>query len=277
MKPPRLICLYDGAKTDTLEMGKIATYLRVKLEKVQVIIRDDFLFHYLSKFPSSRKEERIDFLARELAHLKIRKINEREFFKPLPAEVEYEKRKLLNPEVKAFGILYEGFKLAALFSRLVPKGELSLECCHIAFTNQLFGTWDQNNRRYHARVSVYSFPSLISTVGLVEAPAKPKEFYLRRQLGSDPTILKEDFKGRCINYEDPRLTEVMKGYLLQALFFHMTGDPFCKDKNCRLYNAHWQEEVIHAQLETPDELCKDHQAILGSLLSSSRRDGSIST
>ncbi len=267
MKPLRFIYLYDGAKTDKLETGKIAKYLKQKLEKVQVVIRDDFLVHYLSFLPSSQREEGTDFLARELAGLKIRKINEREFFKPLPAEVEYEKRKLLNPNLKAFGILYEGFKLAALFSWLVPKGELSLECCHIAFTNQLFGTWDQNNHRYHARVSIYSFPSLISTVGLVEAPAKPKEFYLRRQLGSDPTILEQQFKGRFIDYEDPRLTEVMKGYLLQVLFFHMTGNPFCKDKNCRLYNAHWQEEVIHAQLETPHELCKSHQAILHSLLS----------
>lgn len=267
MKPPCFIYLYDGAKTDKLEVGKIANYLKGKLERVQVIIRDDFLVHHLSRLSSSRKEERVDFLARKLGGIRIRQINEREFSKPLPAEVEYEKRNLLNPESKAFGILYEGFKLAALLGRLVPKGELSLECCHIAFTNQFFGTWDQNNRRYHARVSIYSFPSLISTVGLVEAPAKPKEFYLRRQLGSDAIVLKEEFKGRFIDYEDPRLTEVMKGYLLQALFFHMTGDPFCKDENCRLYNAHWQEEVIHAQLETPHELCKSHQAILHSLLS----------
>lgn len=266
MKPPCFIYLYDGAKTDKLEVGKIANYLKGKLEKVQVIIRDDFMVHYLSRLSSSRREERIDFLAKEVGSIRIRQINERELFKPLPAEVEYEKRKLLNPEFKAFGILYDGFKLATLFSGLIPKEELSLERCHIVFTNQLFGTWDQNNHRYHARVSIYSFPSLISTVGLVEAPAKPKEFYLRRQLGSDPTILKEEFKGRFIDYEDPRLTEVMKGYLLQALFFHMTGDPFCKDEGCRLYNAHWQEGVIHAQLETPHELCKKHQAILHSLL-----------
>ena len=97
----------------------------------------------------------------------------------------------------------------------------------------------------------------------------PRELYLRRQLGSDPIVLKEEFEGRFIDYDDSRLTEVMKGYLLQAIFFHMTGDPFCKNKNCRLYNAHWQEEVIHAQLETSDELCKNHQAILQSLLSSS--------
>ena len=264
IKHPRFIYLYDGAKTDKLKMGKIASYLERKLKEVPIIIRDDFLIDYLSRLPSFHHEERIDSLARELAQLKIRKINEREFFEPLPAEIQYEKRKLLNPELKAYGILYEGFKLATLFGRLIPKEESSLECCHIAFTNQLFGSWDKNNHRYHARVSIYGFPSLISTTGLVEAPAKPRELYLRRQLGSDSIVLKKEFNGRFIDYEDSRLTEVMKGYLLQALFFHMTGDPFCKNKNCRLYNAHWQEEVIHAQLEIPDELCKDHQAILGS-------------
>jgi hypothetical protein len=265
MKPPRFIYLYDGAKTDKLGMRKIANYLKRKLEKAEVIIRDDFIVHHLSSLPSSQKEERVDFLAKKLAGLKIRKVNEREFLKPLPGEVEYEKRKLHRPELKSFGILYEGFKLAALFSGLIPEGELSSECCHIAFTNQFFGTWDHYNHRYHARVSIYSFPSLISTTGLVEAPAKPKEFYLRRQLGADEAILKEEFKDRFIDYEDPRLTEVMKGYVLQALFFHMTGHPFCKNKNCRLYNAHWQEEMIHAQLETPHELCKKHQTILHSL------------
>ncbi len=105
-------------------------------------------------------------------------------------------------------------------------------------------------------------------MGLVEAPAKPKELYLRRYLGSNGIALKEEFKGRFIDYEDPRVTEVMKGYVLQAVFFHMTGDPFCKNKNCRLYNAHWQEEVIHAQLEIPHGLCVNHQATLNSLLSS---------
>ncbi|GAI83819.1 unnamed protein product, partial [marine sediment metagenome] len=125
IKPPRFIYLYDGAKTDKLEMAKITSYLEPKLKEAPVIIRDEFLAHYLSRFPSSHKEERIDSLARELAQLKIRKINEREFFEPLPAEVEYEKRKLLNPELKSFGILYEGLKLATLFGRLIPKEESS--------------------------------------------------------------------------------------------------------------------------------------------------------
>ncbi|MFN3550645.1 MAG: DUF6775 family putative metallopeptidase, partial [Endomicrobiia bacterium] len=109
---------------------------------------------------------------------------------------------------------------------------------------------------------IYSFPSIISTTGIVEAPAKPKEFYLKKRLGFDIYTLKEEFKNRFIDYNDPRMTEVMKGYVLQAIFFHMTGNPFCEDKNCRLYNAHWQQEVIQAQLNTKNEFCDKHKKII---------------
>jgi hypothetical protein len=53
----------------------------------------------------------------------------------------------------------------------------------------------------------------------------------------------------------------MKGYVMQALFYHLTLDPFCSDKRCRLYNAHWQEEVLEAQLEEP-EFCERHAKML---------------
>ncbi|MFC1860594.1 DUF6775 family putative metallopeptidase, partial [Chloroflexota bacterium] len=115
----------------------------------------------------------------------------------------------------------------------------------------------------------YGVPSIISTTGLVEAPAKPREYYLLKQqyerLGKDLTELKERFKGRFIDYEDERLTEVMKGYAMQAILYALTGDPFCEDKDCRLYNAHWQEELIFAQLGGEYEFCGRHTRILDSL------------
>jgi len=108
----------------------------------------------------------------------------------------------------------------------------------------------------------YGFPSLISTTGVVEAPAKPRDFYLEQQLGVNLLTLKEEFKGKFIDYNDLRLTEVMKGYVMQALFFHITGNPFCKNKNCRLYNAHWQEDLIQAQLTSKTDFCGEHKKIL---------------
>jgi hypothetical protein len=110
------------------------------------------------------------------------------------------------------------------------------------------------------------FPTLISTTGIVEAPAKPREFYLKKQFGIDPLLLKENFKGRFIDYEDTRLIEAMKGYVMQAFFFHLTGNPFCEDPRCRLYNVHWQEEVIRAQIESGYEFCESHNKILKTLI-----------
>jgi hypothetical protein len=113
---------------------------------------------------------------------------------------------------------------------------------------------------------LYPVPAIISTTGLVEAPAKPREFYLAKQqyekLGKDLTELKHQFQGSFIDYGDRRLTEVAKGYAMQAVFYFLAGDPFCEDKGCRLYNAHWQEELIFAQLESGYEFCPRHTEVL---------------
>ena len=260
---PSFIYLYHGAKTDHLNVEEIAGYLERWFKQVKIELREDFFSHYFSHLPAEEKETGVDEIARKLARIKVRQVNRnKSFAEPLDPEVEYERRKLLYGKVKSFGILYDGLELLSLLSRLIPAEELSLDHCHIIFTNQLFGTWSEDDHRYHARVSVYGFPSLISTTGIVEAPAKPRDFYLKQQLGVSLLTLKEEFKGRFIDYNDPRLTEVMKGYVMQALFFHLTGNPFCKNKNCRLYNAHWQEDLIQAQLTSKTDFCVQHQRLL---------------
>ena len=260
------IYLYDGGKTESLDLNEISLYLKNIFKKSKVQIRGDFVAHYLSKFPLKEKEGVIDNLAKQMAEIKVRRIEIKDtVFEPLQGEIEYEKSIISVPGKKSFGILYDGFKLMSLFSNLICEEESNLGHCHIIFTNQLFGTWDEEDLRYHARVSVYGFPSIISTSGIVESPAKPREFYLKKQLGVDICTLKEEFKNRFIDYDDSHMTEVMKGYVLQAIFNHATGNPFCDDKNCRLYNAHWQEEVIQAQLNAKNEFCEKHQEIIKQL------------
>jgi hypothetical protein len=263
---PSFIYLYHGARTDHLNLEKIGGYLESWFKQVKIELREDFFSHCFSHLSPEKKETAVDEIARKLAGIKVRQVNRnKSFAEPLEGEVEYERRKLLYPKVKSFGILYDGFELLTLLSRLIPEAKLSLDHCHIILTNQLFGTWSEDDHRYHARVSVYGFPCLISTTGIVEAPAKPRDFYLKQQLGASLLTLKEEFKGRFIDYDDPRLTEVMKGYVMQALFFHITGNPFCENKNCRLYNAHWQEELIQAQLTSKTDFCGQHEKILTNL------------
>jgi hypothetical protein len=257
------IFLYNGIKKNYLNLKKIKNYLEEKTG-FKIEIRDEFINYCISKISvEEEKIKLIDKLSDDIARIRIINPNKKEIERiPHPIEINLEKKYILKWAEKPIGNFYNGFELILIFSNLIPKEETNLKYCHIVFTNQLFGTWDEKNFRYHARVVVFGFPTIISTTGLVEGPAKPREFYLKKQMGIDPLILKEEFKGRFIDYEDPRITEIMKGYVMQAIFFHLFGNPFCSDKNCRLYNAHWQEEVINAQLKGDYEFCGEHEGIL---------------
>jgi hypothetical protein len=272
--------LYSEPTASTLDFFELSAYVAEVIPHLQIEVRDNFIKFHLSALAESAKQEVLSKLAEEFAKAKVRNPAKQDSeFEPLWGEVNYERRRLSDPHNKAFGILYDGFKMANILRELIPEGETSLPHLHIVFTNQLFGTWEEEDRRYHARVGLYSFPSLLSTSGIVEAPAKPREYYFLKQqyaaLGmQDATSIELDqkFRGRFIDYEDERLTEVMKGYVMQAVAYHLWGDPFCGDKNCRLYNAHWQEEVIQAQLESPYEFCPYHHQKLAELTNEETTD-----
>jgi hypothetical protein len=165
-------------------------------------------------------------------------------------------------------ILYDGFLMQRLFNTMINENESNTDHVHIAFEDRLICTFSQEDWRYHARTIVGGTPSIISTTGIVEAPAKPKEWYMKQmQLATyciDPDDENEDTstKKKYLDYGDYRINFIAVGYVLQALFFFITeGDPFCNDNNCRLYNAHWQEELIHSQIET-ESLCNEHATLL---------------
>ena len=258
------IILYDEGAAQKLSIEEITEYLAQKMGKVQVEVRENPFV----KLPL----DKISDYARKIACTKIQDVSQRILpeQKPLYGEIEYEKRRILG-KTSAFGILYDGLHLQRIFQEAGLRGEYCFEFVHIIFTNRLFATRDESDRRYHVRTSIYSFPSVISTTGIVEGPAKPREYYLLKQqyerLGIELTELNDRFKGNFIDYEDRRLTEVIKGYVMQAVFYSLTGDPFCQDKGCRLYNAHWQEELIFAQLENEYEFCPRHTKILKKELS----------
>lgn len=77
------------------------------------------------------------------------------------------------------------------------------------------------------------------------------------QQGEYANNVENDF----LRYEDPRITEMAKGYAMQAAFYSLTGEPFCDDPRCRLFNAHWQREMFNAQLGGGD-YCPFHRNIL---------------
>jgi hypothetical protein len=254
---PSTIDLHEEGDLCSLDITKIGEYLEEKTH-IPFRTRGDIYKRFSKK--------RIEEVSKELARIKVRDPGKR-FVSgvPLQGEVDYEKRRIGDPSWKIFGILYEGVHYQKIISDLVFKGGVVFKYCLLLFTNQLFGTWDRNNNRYHARASLYGFPNLISITGLVEAPAKPKEFYLKKQIGTPVEWLKEEYQGTFLDHGDLRTTDVLKGYAMQALLFHITGDPFCEDRDCRLFNSHWQEEVLHSQMDGKYEFCPRHEKILKGL------------
>jgi hypothetical protein len=249
-----------------VDASELAGYLRGQLPGPRVEVRPPLVASYLEGLPPDEREAAIGRLAEGFAAIKIRDpMTQGQDFSALHGEVAYERRRLTSPR-PAFGLLYHGEGVMRLLEEMLPLQERNLSFLHIVLTSQLLGTWGQG--RYHLRAAVYGFPSLLSVTGMIEAPAKPREFYLLKQQYAAAGVpdavveLEQDLGERVLRHEDPRLTEAMKGYVMQALFYHIVGDPFCEDKGCRLYNAHWQEEVIGAQLGGDYQLCPHHQGLL---------------
>ncbi|HIE51568.1 MAG TPA: hypothetical protein EYP85_07385 [Armatimonadetes bacterium] len=267
--------LYDEPAAKALNVKVLAGYLREKFPGSEVVVRETF-----HRFCGRQGKGEFPFLslegwARLWAGAKVLRLSEpvrrRE---PLPGEITYEQRRLAQPERGTWGLLYDGMWLQAAFRELLPPRERRLRDVHLIFTAQLLGTYDEDDRRYHARVIVAGVPHLISTTGLVEAPAKPREYYLLRQYaGLEGTEVGEEKWGHfCLLPDDPRTTEALKGYVLQAAFYQLAGEAFCGDKHCRLYNAHWQEELLRAQFTSPGELCARHERLLTALRRGLRRE-----
>jgi len=174
-----------------------------------------------------------------------------------PATMEFEMRFLLSPEKKPPGVVYDALSLSLLF--LPHTGGDS-----VVVSRDLIASRDGGGD-YHLRTAFFTPVVLISLPGLVEAPARKREFYLARRLGL--FVENKD----ALKHNDVRIPKVLSGYLLQALFYLRTGEPFCEKKKCRLYNAHWQSELIEAQID--GSLCQKHHTILKELLNRHQRQG----
>jgi hypothetical protein len=257
------IHIYNGCFSRSLNFHELAAYLQSVLPGMTVHLQEEFIRCHAGSDVQDPHGNPVQTLAEKFAAIKV--IDPRRRARdtpPLPGELAYEKRRLLNTSRQPWGIFYDAEKVLEIYNALLPGEEKGMHVLHLAITNQLLGTWDCNDLRYHARTSIYGIPCIISTTGLVEAPAKSRRYYQSRQLGLSCTSLEDMFQGEFLIHDDPRLTEIMKGYVMQAVFYCLDGEPFCPDHNCRLYNAHWQHELLHAQLQGPYEFCPSHTAVL---------------
>ncbi len=273
---PESVFLYDEGTTPELFVGALAEYGRATFPGLRLEARGEFFqetFDVSRRSASLDNRSRLDGLAHTLAATRVTGPGpDSPEVEPMPAEISYEKRRLTEPSGKGAGILYDALALQAAYGSVLAQAARSAGKLHIVFTDRLFGSLDEGDARVHARAVVLGPVSLISTTGIVEAPARPREYYLLRnemnRLGRGDLGLveaKQAFEGDIIDYGDRRMTEVAKGYIMQAIIYMATGEPFCSDASCRLFNAHWQKELIAAQLGQGPEFCSYHTEVLEEL------------
>ena len=162
-------------------------------------------------------------------------------------------------------VMYDGFELQNIIYDVITKNDSESNNLHIVFTNRLICTYDTADSRYHGRTVICSNPAIISTTGMIEAPARPREYYFEamkyKMQGLDIQDIKKKYSEKFLDYHDNRLSKISEGCLLQAIFYYMTGDAFCDSLDCRLNNAHWQKDLLYSQLKI-GKLCNKHQALL---------------
>jgi hypothetical protein len=243
------ITLYR-APTTVVDCDAIAAWLREQVGR-EVRVRDRFLDLHAD-----------EDLPEELAAARVLGPRERETGHTMLGIVRYEERALDDPD-RAGGVLYDGLAVQrALNARL--SADEAREGLHVAPLDRVLGTWGDHDGRWHKRVNVLGQPALLSVPGLYEAPAKPEAYYEAQQHhamlsgGAPPReVLESEIGGEFLVENDPRTTEALEGYVLQAIHFWTTGEAFCENEGCRLYNAHRQPEVVEAQLRDP-EFCEAH-------------------
>ncbi|MCS7145796.1 MAG: hypothetical protein RMJ28_04595 [Nitrososphaerota archaeon] len=262
----RLI-IYRDPSTRTLVYEEIAEYLQSLIPLCTIELREEFLTHALREWGAKPR-----VLARSIASSRVVDILSGEpVGEPLPGEIFFEERALARPDKRVGGILYEGYTFQNILRRLIPSSEMRYGILHTVLTQRLLVTKEWGEGRAHARTIILCNPTLISTTGLVEAPALPPEIYMRLQLLSSPDMQqivieeeKQRHRDRVLTLGDERLTEVLKGYTLMGVFYHLFGEAFCGNPRCRLYNAHTHEELIEAQTKGA-ELCATHRDKLNTL------------
>lgn len=249
------IFLYDEPSVPEIKIKELAEFIE-KSANVKVSIRNNIFNH----FNLDRKK------AMDLASLRIFNIyTPFEKHTPTLEEVDFEERSFTDSSVHNNIVLYDGFELQKFLTDIIPDKELYSNKFHLVLTSRLTCTYDYDDYRYHGRVVICSNPSTISTTGMIEAPAKPREFYLNlhhhMNEGLNLEVLKNQFNGKFLDYHDIKIGKVIQGYAMQAIFYYLTSEPFCQNPDCILYNAHWQEELLHSQVKI-GSLCERHQKII---------------
>lgn len=250
----RKIILYDEPTVPEIQLKRLEKFLKDTFQTQIEIRKNIFQFSRENTFEKIASARIFD----------LKKPFEKHNPSTKDTQIEKEHKDMSQREEMT---LYDGFEINKTITELIPINENNRETLHIIFTNKLTCTFDENDFRYHARAIIGSNPTIISITGMIEAPSKPKDYYLELMTDfSQEKVedIKKKYKGEFLEYHDSRISEIVEGYLIQAIVYYETGEAFCEHRYCRLFNAHWQKDLFFSQLENK-KFCKKHQKIIEEL------------
>lgn len=235
--------------TTAADVDAIADWLRAHVD-AEVRVHERFLDRHTD-----------EGLPQAFAAARVLDPYDRETGNEMGGIIRYEERALDHPE-RAGGVIYDGLAIQRALRSRVPTGERRRHL-HVVLLDRVLGTWG-GDERWHKRVTVLGRPTVVSVPGLYEAPARPEAYYRTQQRhallsGDTPPreVLENAVEGEYLLDDDPRTTDALKGYVLQAVEYLETGEAFCDHEGCRLFNAHRQPKLVETQLRDP-EFCPVH-------------------
>ena len=145
-----------------------------------------------------------------------------QFLKDSFQHFDFEK---ISSIVDTTGIIIDGFYLQRIYTNIIDKNEIHLEHIHIIFEDKLICTFDEVDRRFHARPIICGSPTIISIPSIVEGPAKPKAYYFKQMmkglLSENSKEIDKEFANSYVRYYDSRMSQIATGYAIQAIFFFL--------------------------------------------------------
>jgi hypothetical protein len=165
-----------------------------------------------------------------LARSRVRSLEGRELNPtPLPFEFSEERSFLTSKTVRPAGLFYDGGCWVTIHSELIQSDEKNLEHCHIVFTDQVLLVWTKSAARYQVIVPVLGFPGFISVAGVIDGSTKQERSCAGQRSGVELTGRAKNLAEEYLGNGWRRTEEIVKGYVLQILFYHITGRPFRKN------------------------------------------------
>lgn len=250
------IYLYDDPESEGLDIDYIAGSMASTFPTCRVGVRTDFITHHLGRLDEAARDSMVQELTVRLedADPIARLGGDDILFDQIRQEDDVN-------EVSLYAPLQDAFRW------LIPDEESGLDHLHVIFTSHLLAAIHEP-LDYSLHVAALGSPSVISTSGLVEVPDRPREYYFKRAqyavYGAEEHMadLAEDFADRTLGYGDPRLNDVLEGYVLMAVVYRASGEGPCHVPTCPLHAANTQEGVLAAQVGSESALCEHHTELI---------------